>query len=286
MLNDITSLITAISQLLWAILPFVIFFTLRKQIIKLLPRVKKAKIAGQEFELDEAIDKFQESVKKSSEEIPESQEKGSSEEQSVLRAAASDPKVGMIILAREIEKEIRELYATMGMLNDRNYVNPRQALEVMIQKGYIPKHTAGSLEIFQKLRNTIVHGYEASDEKEVIRVLDIGMTLLQTLKAIPHETNIVYHPDVEIFSDPKCTIPITNAKGLMLETLSPGGVEKSYRIYPTTKIGYYKKGERISWEWDLRNVWNDAWYKDPKTKEIKQAWNSSGNFIGRHIDEI
>jgi hypothetical protein len=156
----------------------------------------------------------------------------------------------------------------------------------MIQKGYIPKHTAGSLEIFQKLRNTIVHGYEASDEKETVRVLDIGMTLLQTLKAIPHETNVVYQPDIDLFSDSKCTVPVEDAKGLMLETLSPGGVEKNYRIYPTTKIGYYKKGKRVSWEWDLTKTWLDTWYKDPKNKEIKQAWNSSGNFIGRHMEEI
>jgi len=194
--------------------------------------------------------------------------------------------MGMVILAREIEKEIRNLYATMGMLNERNYVGLRQALEVMIQKSYIPKHTAASLEIFQNLRNAIVHGKEVKDEKEVIRVLDIGMTLLQTLRAIPHETNIVYHAEIDLFSDVKCTIPVNDAKGLILLTISPGGVEENYRIYPTTKIGYYKKGKQVSWEWDLKKVWLETWYKDPKTKEIKQAWNSSGNFIGRHVEEL
>jgi len=149
MFRLIIDFITALSKLLWPILAFVIFFTLKKQIIKLLPRVKRVKIAGQEIELDEAIDKFQESVKKSTDEIPEQPTSDEKEEQAVIRSVAQDPQMGMVILAREIEKEIRNLYATMGMLNERNYVGLRQALEVMIQKSYIPKHTAASLNPFQ-----------------------------------------------------------------------------------------------------------------------------------------
>lgn len=286
MFQLIIDLINALSKLLWPILAFVIFFTLKEHIIKLLPRVKKIKIAGQEIEMDEAIDKLQESVKKSSQEIPEQPPLDEQEEHNILESSANDPKMGIVAISIELEKTIKNLYATMGMLNERNYVTPQQALEVMIQKGYIPKHTAASLEIFRKIRNEIVHGRDVTDEKEVIRVLDIGLTLLQTLKSIPHGTNIVHDVDVDVYSDQKCTVLIPDAKGLVLEMVSPGGVEKKYMIYPTTKIDYYKKGKKVSWEWDLKKTWLDAWYKDRKTKEIKLAWNSSGNFIGRHMEEI
>ena len=283
MLKDITDLINAIAHLLWPVLAFVIFFSLKGNIIKLLPRVKKLKIAGQEIELDEAIKKLEVSVEKSAQEVPEL----TTATDTTILQSTSDPKMGIVAVSIELEKVIKNLYASMGMLNERSYITQQQALEIMIQKGYIPKHTAASLEIFRKLRNAIVHGKDNNiDEKEVIRVLDTGMMLLQTLKSIPHETNIVYLADIDLYTDEACKNLVTDAKGLMLETISPGGVDKNYRIFPTTRMNYYVKGKQVSWEWNLGRIWQRTWYIDPKTKKAKIAWDSSGDFIGRHIEEV
>ena len=282
MLKDISDLISSLASLGWVVLAFIAFFTFKNQIAGLFSRMKKITIAGQEIELDEAIKKLEASVEKSSQEVPEM---ANTNDTSILQST-SDPKMGIIAVSIELEKTIKTLYASMGMLNEKNYITPQQALEIMIQKGYIPKHTATSLDIFRKLRNAIVHGQDNSDEKEVIRVLDTGMMLLQTLKSIPHETNIVYHPDVDLYSDDECKNLINDAKGLMLETISPGGVDNNYRIFPTTKFNYYIKGKQVAWEWNLKRVWQRTWYIDPKTKKIKIAWDSAGEFIGRHIDEV
>jgi uncharacterized protein YutE (UPF0331/DUF86 family) len=229
---------------------------------------------------------LEKSVEKSK--VPEKSEKtNSKEEADVLRAATTSLNLGIVTLAKDIEQEIRTLYASIGMLNQKNYISSAQALGIMIQKGYIPHHTAASLEIFEKLRNIIVHGNDSIEEREVIRVLDIGMTLLKILRSIPHEKNIVYQSDIDIYSDEECKNIIPGAKGLMLEVISPGGIDKRYSIFPTTKIGYYEWGKRVSWEWDLNKVWPETWYRNPRTNgTIEKAWHSSGNFIGRHIDEI
>ena len=94
-----------------------------------------------------------------------------------------------------------------------------------------------------------------------------------------------YHPGVDIFIDPLCKTLITNAKGIILETESPGGITKSFRIFPTTRA-HFQKGKRVAWEWSFELTWGPTWYKDPNTHEIKKAWDSSTEFIGRHLDEV
>lgn len=286
-LDNISSLITAISQFAWPITILIIVNIYKDEIRKLFDRKIKFKIGGQEFELSEIIDKFQQSVQKSGEEVIEKLEPTTqSEENEILKESVTDPKLGIIVLAKNIDEELRNLYASMGMLNHANYVSSEQALRIMVQKGYIPEHTISSLEIFNNLRSVLIHSNLKIDNKEIIRVLDIGMILLRTLKSIPHEINTVYQPDVNIYSDKDCRDKLPEAKGLILETTSPGGVEKTFRIYPTTKIGYYKKGKQVAWEWDLSKTWNKTWYIDPKAKEKRPAWDSAGEFIGRHLDEI
>jgi len=106
-----------------------------------------------------------------------------------------------------------------------------------------------------------------------------------TLKAIPSEINIVYHLGVDLYADSACTIKRQGVKGLILETISGGGIEKKFRIFPTTKTNYIK-GKRVSWEWNLNKGWEQTWYIDPDTKQKKYAWREAGEFIGRHIDQI
>src|SRR5215204_2180976 len=52
---DIIELIKVITNLLWLIFAFVLFLTFRKPVARILSRVKKGKILGNEFELDEPL---------------------------------------------------------------------------------------------------------------------------------------------------------------------------------------------------------------------------------------
>jgi hypothetical protein len=138
---------------------------------------------------------------------------------------------------------------------------------------------------FWDIRNKIVHGADDVNADHILRAIDSGMTILRALEAIPHEINIIYHPGVDVFGDEKCHEKIEGVKGLILETTSPGGTAKSRRIYPTTRTNY-EKGKQVAWEWNMARTWNKAWYRDPDTKEIRQAWVGSSEFVGRHIEDV
>ncbi len=98
--------------------------------------------------------------------------------------------------------------------------------------------------------------------------------------------NIVYLSGVDLYSDPECTNMVEGAKGLILETISPGKAEVFKRIFPTTRPEYYQRGKRVTLEWNLSRVWEQTWYIDPDTKEKKKAWDSAGEFTGRHVEDI
>jgi hypothetical protein len=247
------------------------------------------------MELDPAVTEFKKVVEEAQEEVhaarmtkdqyEQETELVDLDEKEVLDSAKVNPELGIIKLSSILEREIRVLAGSLGYLEAQR-TSTVQLFRVLVNKGIMPDHTLKSLGMFWELRNQIVHGPAPKDERHILRVLDIGLVLLRTIKSIPHETNIVYHPGVDLYSDPECTRIIEGAKGLIMETISPGGVEVSKRIYPTTKPTYYQRGKRISWEWDLSNKWGPAWYIDPDTKEKKGAWSSSGEFTGRHIEDL
>jgi len=203
----------------------------------------------------------------------------------ILSKSANDPKIGILMLSRQIEKELIKIAASMGLLKELQNKPARQAFELLAQKNYITNPTLSSVKIFWDLRNQIVHGREVEDERQLVRVLDIGSTLLNTLKAIPHARHIVYRKNIELYSDDKCVNKRADVVGLILENVSSGGIEKSYSIFPTLKRDY-EEGAEIAWEWSFEHIWNETWYKDPITSEIKVAWSSSAEFVGRSIKEI
>jgi hypothetical protein len=202
---------------------------------------------------------------------------------SILQQAASAPKVALMTLRAELEKQAQQGLATRGILRGRPVVSLSQALSELRQYGF-PPNLQGSLELFDDVRNKIIHGVAATDD-DALRALDSGMTILRALNALPNEVNVVYHPGVEIFSDTACTKPILDARGVILETTSPGGLMKTFRIFPTTRT-HFQKGKQVAWEWDMHKVWPAAWYRDLDTGAIRPAWLGSAEFIGRHLDEI
>lgn len=292
----INELIVAIAHFLWPIITLIIVLVFRRDIAALLRRVRKGKLFGQEMELDPAVTEFHKAVQEAQEEIPESSvgeeqfEKEAKEldrdERDVLETAKINPELGVIKLSSILEREIRVLAGSLGQLGQRSRSTATQLFRLLVEKGYLPAHTTKSLQIFWELRNQIVHGHAPKEDRNVLRVLDIGLVLLRTIKSIPHEINVIYQPGVDLYSDLECTHKIEGAKGLILETTSPGKAEVFKRIFPTTRSEYYQRGRRVTWEWDLSRVWAQTWYIDPDTKKKKKAWDSAGEFAGRHVEDI
>lgn len=292
-MKEYADLINATATLLWPIFAFVALFSFKKQIAGLLERIRKGKVFGQEIELSDSLSKLDESavaVAKEVAAIPSieplsEKQEAAVEVREILREAARSPKAALLLLASDLERESRQLLASVGHLDGRRHVPLSQAIAVLDKQfGGLPGHIPSSLKFFWDARNKLIHGGEASDE-DILRAIDSGITILKALRAFPKEVNVVYHPGVDVFHDPLCQNKMEGVKGVILETESPGGTTKTFRIFPSTQQ-HFIKGKRVAWEWSFEKSWGEAWYKDPNSKEIKTAWSSSAEFVGRHLDEV
>lgn len=280
---------------MWPGITLAALWMFRQEIRELIGRVRRGRILGQEFELDESLSNLNRSAEAANLEVaalPQSRRDGSELRiwtdknivQHILDEAAKSPKVALLILATEMERELRELLASIGLLRRNRYVPFRQAIETLEKEGRLPSHILNSVGLFWDVRNRLVHGQDATDN-DVLRAIDSGITILKTLQAVPHETNIVYNSGVDIYADPLGKQVLANVKGVILETESPGGATKTRRIYPSTKT-HFQKGKRVAWEWSDEHEFGESWYRDPDTGNIEYAWKSSLEFVGRHLGDI
>jgi hypothetical protein len=298
LLANFAQLLQAIAALLWPIFAFFALWTFRPQIRELLSRLKKGKLLGQEIELGESLAKLEMSAVAAQSEVAKlpaageqpseiSREDDRRQEASaierVLTMSAQSPKAALLLLASELEREVRQLLASLGLLRGRRSVPIQQAIAELDAYG-LPKHVPSSLRLFWDVRSRLVHGHQAS-EADTLSAIDSGIAILRALNAVPHELNVVYHPGVAVFTDAACTQPLQGVKGVILETTSPGGASKTHRIFPTTR-SHFVKGKRVSWEWSDQIIFGEAWYRTPDVGEVKIAWSSSMEFIGRSLDEL
>lgn len=293
-MKEWAELIQAISALLWPILAFITVIMFRQDIRELLHRLKKGKLLGQELELDASLTSLQAnsaivvselSPTSVADATKEDVLKQSRDTEKVLDVASRSPKAALMLLASEIEKQLRIFMAITGHHTMMTNESPAAIASYLGKRGWLTSAMVETLQGFREIRNKIVHGTEDVRTDHILRAIDSGMTILKALEAIPSEINIVYHPGVEVFADKDCRERIAEVKGLILETTSPGGTAKSHRIFPTMRTNY-EKGRQVAWEWNMSRTWDNAWYRDPDTKEIKQAWGASAEFVGRHIEEL
>ena len=297
-------LIKSVAALLWPVLGFIFLWRFKTEIsgiLKRLSHLRKGKLLGQEIELDEELDEFQRSASKAEQEVIASipplqsadlEERPSGRFKEGLRGEVTEllgnalrsPKATLMLLAAEIERRLRLILATTGWEKNIKPVPVFEAIDGLRSQGSLPEHVSGAIKLFLDVRNKIVHGHTATDD-DVLRAIDSGFTVLKAIDSIPVEKNVVFHPGVTVYSDPLCTQVIPNAKGVILEVTSPGGAAKSFRIFPTTKSNF-RVGEQVTWEWSFHKTWDSAWYRDPVTNEIKPAWGSAAEFVGRHLSEI
>ncbi|MFO5491541.1 MAG: hypothetical protein ACLBM6_03120, partial [Cuspidothrix sp.] len=105
----------------------------------------------------------------------------------------------LILLSSEIEKELRNLLGSMGLIeNSRNtFLSNIKLLEPY---GFTELEIANQ---FSKIRNQVVHGQEA-DSDDISWAINAGILILEKIQAIPHEIHIVYHSGIPVYSDREC----------------------------------------------------------------------------------
>ncbi len=295
-MKDFATLLQGLAALLWPIFAFTVLFTFRPQLAGLLVRLKKGKLLGQEIELNESLEKLQQAAQDVEAEVATSPQQSSSSKteaefiqdqsiaQRIVSEATSSPKAALISLSAELERLAQEVLATTGHLGSRRFVPLQRAIDEIHQTYGLAAHVQSSLHHFWEVRTRIIHKGEGTDE-DILRAIDSGLAILRALQAIPREINIVYEPNVPVFNDSGLTTLLTEVHGVLLESHSPSGVSKTYRIFPSSKNNF-SKGKQVSWEWNMSLIVGPAWYRDVSTGESKEAWSSSAEFIGRHLDEL
>jgi hypothetical protein len=196
--------------------------------------------------------------------------------------ALSSPKVALLRLSIAMENKSRDILAQTNWGQGKSNISLDQAFEQLHTLGQLPPSASASFNQFSDITRRIISGAYLVSDSDIMSALDSGIGLLKQLYAIPIEENIVSNPDVAIYSDAECKVKLTDVRAVILETTSPGGSSKSFRIYPTTRTDY-RIGELVSWEWNMSRIWGQAWYRDPADGKIKQAWTQSAEFIGRRL---
>jgi len=204
----------------------------------------------------------------------------------VLTLATTSPKLALIDLSIEIERELRELTASMGYIPRSPTV--RAMVDVLTQKGILPRSISAAVDQFWHVRNQSVHGFTATTD-DIVSAIDSGLTILKLIRAIPTSTLTVQHPGIDVYSDAEGTQKREGVLGLILESTSPNGLIHSRRIVPIeSAIRTYQKGESVSNEWanDPMRTAPMSWYHDSSTGQVERVWNNTPIFIGRPLEDL
>jgi len=100
------------------------------------------------------------------------------------------------------------------------------------------------------------------------------------LPALPHR---VLYSNIPFYSDPECKQQVTDGTILILQSLDPDDPVQELDIAPTRKS--YQAGQIVAWDLNNKKLWEKAWYRDPETGEIEQAWTFHVEFIGKVVNQ-
>lgn len=212
--------------------------------------------------------------------------------QRIMEEALVSPKAAFMQLLIEIERELRKLLVSSGVLS-RYLAHQSQTFPIALQLlgsvagAKIPDALTDQILELWNLRNNVVHGMT----EVPIRAFDLGFTILGVLTEVPRPSYIVRKANVPLYEDQHCTRQRPDVKGVLLERFGSDGVSQGISIHPSTK-SHYVEGMSVGWEWDTPIAyrsdvgWEATWYKDPKTGKCTPAWSESLEFIGRDVNQV
>jgi hypothetical protein len=283
--HSVADLIRAIGTFVWPIVVLVIVLIFRAELGGLFKRIRRVKAAGGEVELDQALDELESSTAAASRAVPArppEEPVSAGEERDVavrvLDEARESPKLALISLAAEVERRSTEVVASTGQISPGR----RPSLGYSLSRLELSPSVQSAARQFRDVRNKLVHHGDASED-ELLRAIDLGLTLLDAINRIPHEVHYVREPRVELFADAEGQRRIGDYHGVLLESVAPEG-NTTVRALPTTRTDF-EKGKAVSWEFGERGF-SEAWYRDPAANEIVYAWTRAAEFVGRPLDAL
>ncbi|RZU42711.1 hypothetical protein [Edaphobacter modestus] len=282
----------AVALFAWPALIFYLTLTFRSELRTLLGvlpgalnRVRGADVLGIKLELAE----LRETSSEAQSQVLSIQTSVTSKEHKQLREpqieddpvarirerAVVSPEAGVLLTSVYIEREIKEIVASSGLLS--SYTSPQQGLKLLRERELMPAALAESLDKFMTIRTMIVH--TDADPALTTEALSQGLVLLTMLRSIHRSSYEVVRTDVTLYSDPDGKVVVPDAKGVVLRARDQHGrPSASTQIHPTTRQMFV--GTKVSWEWNLGKTWRETWFRDPDSQELFYAWSNSAEFVG------
>lgn len=189
-----------------------------------------------------------------------------------------DPRLIVIRLDREIEREARAILATFA--HDSNWLGVPTL--TMLERLRMPETIRTAAAEFRQVRSAVVHGRASLDD--AVRAVDIGTRILDALRRTGRNVHTVRAVDIPLYADEAGTKP-RGVRGVMIETHasdSPG--PPAHQVFPTSRENY-RVGATVTWEWGDRS-WGPSWYRDPQSGELVKAFDGSVEFAGRELTEL
>ncbi len=106
---------------------------------------------------------------------------------------------------------------------------------------------------------------------------DPGTT--DTVPVVPHK---VLYADVPFYHDAECTRMVEDARIAILRPLDPDGFDE-LEVVPSRK--QYQAGQYLSWQLNKDNLWEDCYYRNPRTGEVEKAFTLHVEFVGNVLTD-
>jgi hypothetical protein len=302
-MKELAELITAIAALLWPVVIFLLVLMFRHEITDVSRRLRKGKILGHELELGESLDHLKDNLDAAKKEAslriaaeparpqiaaetePSSDMAVDSESARIIEIASASPRLAIIMTANAIESHLKELLFSQGKLNVKFEYSLPNATHVLKRRGILSDATIRALVSFLQVRDQFIHGAYVPSDSDTLRAIDLGLGVLRLLEAAPRQITTVVAANLPLYGDSEAKNVIEGATGVMLEMLDSATDKSSTLVYPTTQT-YYRLGQQVAWEWVSTHEWERCWYEDPDTGELKVAFDSSLEFVGRPLDKV
>lgn len=294
-MNDITELIRALAVLAWPVVVLVAVLVLRVDLRKLLQRMNTLNLKGPgiEVSLSAQLDELQAHAQLATVEVnalpaAKTEEQQVSDEnlvQGILDIGSQSPKMSLIALSADMEREVRRLIYSLGLSKEWRRVGTLTAgIHALERNGVLPPNVASGLELFTRVRNRLVHGRDVGND-DISAAIDSGILILRALRAIPREVYVVRATELPIFSDSHGRVKREDVSGIQIEVVSPGGAKREMRVFPITASSW-SVGDEVTLEFNHDAEWGNSWYRLADANEIHHAWSSAFEFVGRCLKDV
>ena len=309
--------ISAISELLWPLVVFVVAIIFRSEIKRLVSRISHAKIFGHEvgFSAKELLASVNTTISESEaargkgltdfsppsapgEEVKEQPTFHDRERHlglldrpiegaildSLKLQLIREPASSVLLISAELEKSLRDLLLADGKLlqSDRRSLG-RMAEQV--EKEYsLSINFASSIKDIIHVRNRLAHGQFHFPDHVLREIGDAALEIVDLVRRIPRDIIYVEKSKLPVYLNDNLAEQLQGYEAVYLLFAAIPGQTGANVLVLTDKLNYYIPGKRVSSKWRPVDAPPNVFAKHPETDLPTLIGHSREVFQGEHID--